>query len=559
MDKLITGLGKNLFSTTYTLDGLLTSTARHSSLALLDLLPPEERPREVLVLLTQGARSTSWEAFSAAIEGHGLVATPVDIPDGQTPEEVAEIFTTAAEAVGDREDIGLDVTAGLRHTPFLLYALALHLQTIRGVTVAGAWYGMFEAEGSVKPIVPLGPLLQLPEWLWAGRLFVETGSTRALEQVIAAEDGLPEQNRKNLVAHLRSVARAYDFGLPLELSHMAGKLASLKKDVRAASQANPYAGEVLQLVKSEARSLSGSPEKKEARFDEFEQERQRALLQSFYERGQYARFLAGLREWMVSRAVQGDGWLKRETRYPAERSLGRLVAWQQIPTLKARLAEDQQELAKAWRDIRDLRNAVQHQGMSKQDVLDALARELPAVKQHFDTWSRRPLPSLGVGGTGGHLLVAALGQSPGVLWSALEHTRPHQLVVVCSPSTRASLDEVLERVEHDLQEVICWEVAQPFSGFEEVTAKLGTLGDREPGEGEQALWDALADADRVSLCLTGGTTLMGFAVQLVYEAAGRLGVGARRFALIDERRPELQRAEPYVLGDLVWVDPSEGE
>lgn len=68
-------------------------------------------------------------------------------------------------------------------------------------------------------------------------------------------------------------------------------------------------------------------------------------------------------------------------------------------------------------------------------------------------------------------------------------------------------------------------MARPFSGFEEVGTRLGRLGEREPDEGERALLEVLVDADRVSLCITGGTTLMGFAVQLVHEAAGRLGVG----------------------------------
>lgn len=126
--KLITGLGTRLFDTTYKLDDR-TVTARHSSLALLALLP--QRPREVLVLLTEGARSASWKDFSAAVEDQGLRATAVDIPDGNTADEVAEIYHKAAAKVSAREVIGIDVTAGFRHTPLLLYALALHLQTIR--------------------------------------------------------------------------------------------------------------------------------------------------------------------------------------------------------------------------------------------------------------------------------------------------------------------------------------------------------------------------------------------------------------------------------------------
>lgn len=423
--------------------------------------------------------------------------------------------------------------------------------------MAGAWYGMFEVKDQEKPIVPLGPLLQLPELLWAGRLFVETGSTRALEEVLERHEKMPSRNRENLVKHLRGVAQAHDFGLPLELSHTAGQLATLKKDVRAASQVSPYAQEVLELVQGEARKLSGSPKKGAAPFNAEEKERQHALTERYYNRRQFARFLAVLREWLVSRVVQGSDWLNRDARSAAERSLGRLHVWRQDPHLREMLEPQQLDLAKAWRDISDLRNKVQHQGMSKQNVLDAIGKGLPSVKEHFDRWSERELPPLTIGGGGGHLLVAALGMSPGVLWSALEHTRPDRLVVVCSTETRPSLDQVLERVDLDIQQVIPWEVADPFAGFEEVRKRLREIGGGRASTeaGELELLRALAGADHVSLCLMGGTTLLGFAVQLVHEADGRLGVASRRFALVDERPVEAQRADPYVIGRAVWMDP----
>ena len=69
-----------------------------------------------------------------------------------------------------------------RHFPLLLYAVSLYLQSLRGVRIRGAFYGMLEALGEPKPIIDLQPLLELPEWFYAVRVFRETGTVRPISE-----------------------------------------------------------------------------------------------------------------------------------------------------------------------------------------------------------------------------------------------------------------------------------------------------------------------------------------------------------------------------------------
>ena len=57
--------------------------------------------------------------------------------------------------------------------------------------------------------------------------------------------------------------------------------------------------------------------------------------------------------------------------------------------------------------------------------------------------------------------------------------------------------------------------------------------------------------------LTGGTTMMGVAVQALVEKAHRLGRRYRRFVLLDQRSPDEQRANPWVECEVHWLDEPE--
>ena len=142
---LLTALGKVQQSTFYELHGRAVKEPL-APLALLRLLPQGMRPNRVLALCTEGARHATWETFANGVRQTLQVeAERLDIPDGKTADEIRQIVETAAEQFPEGAELTLDVTQGLRHFPFVAYALAVYLTSLRGIRLRGAYYGMLEA------------------------------------------------------------------------------------------------------------------------------------------------------------------------------------------------------------------------------------------------------------------------------------------------------------------------------------------------------------------------------------------------------------------------------
>jgi hypothetical protein len=175
---LLTALGKEQRSTVYELHG---STAEEplAPLALLRFFPQDAKPNRVLALCTTVAKVMTWPTLAKGVRTIlGIEAEPLDIPDGRTEDEIRQIVEIAAAAFPQGVKLTLDLTQGYRNIPFITYALALYLKSLRGIEIRGAYCGMVEGfdrdSKEPRPIVDLRSLLELPEWFHAVRVFRET-------------------------------------------------------------------------------------------------------------------------------------------------------------------------------------------------------------------------------------------------------------------------------------------------------------------------------------------------------------------------------------------------
>jgi CRISPR-associated DxTHG motif protein len=196
-----------------------------------------DRPDRVLAMVTEKANDTTWPVFQQGVrEAVGLEPESIPIPDGRNAQEVRQIVEALASQIPERAEVTLDVTQGFRHFPFILYALGLYLQSLRGVRIHAAYYGMLEGASDPsqpRPIIDLQPLLELPEWFYAVRVFKETGSTSAIARLanrLAAQFQEQAVDQGNDPARHRTASEARQFaerleqvgfataaGLPLEL------------------------------------------------------------------------------------------------------------------------------------------------------------------------------------------------------------------------------------------------------------------------------------------------------------------------------------------------------
>lgn len=572
---LLTSLGTSPRKTTYQLDKR-NHTASFSPLALIALLPAEQRPDRIVALVTSTAADKALPTFEREAGDLGLEVERCDIPGGPTLTDTADLLEQAASRVPEGCRLTLDVTHGLRHHAFLFYSLGLYLRSLRGVKVEGVWYGMRESgQGEApKPLVDLRPVLDLAEWFHAVRLFREQGVSRPIADLVeplvgkvreAAKQGGNHRELHTIASGIDSFARnlrefsvAYESALPLELGRPAERLvkrliASLPDELSAQV---PLASELTCQIREAAEPLAFSTPppgagkwKNSIVLDEAELDRQRFLIERYLERDQLPLALGLMREWVVSRVVAdagaNDEWLSRSIRMRAERRLGALASFRKRKPASPALTDEMHRWGRFWEDLGDLRNALHHHGM-KEDavVVDPKDGRLTRINEFWKDVRNVPFPTLG--GGGGRVLITPQGGSPGVLFNALQAHRREvdRCLVICSEKSRPTVDEAVAQAGF-AGEVLLLEMVDPHAGAGEIEGMLR--------EGEEVL----LGADEVIANMTGGTTMMGVAVQALVESAGRLDRHWRRFVLLDRRPPEEQRAKPWDTCEVHWLDKPE--
>lgn len=599
---LLTSLSPTPRDAVYFLGGK-TAGANQSPLALLQLLPPERLPREIIVLCTEKLKEQYGRVseiinsgnFSCGQPGKQIKVTQIPIPDGKTVEETWQILHLILEAVPPGCRLTLDLTHGYRSFPFLFFTAALYLKALRSVHIEAAYYAMFEAIGEEKPLVDLSVILDLVEWFYAVRTFRETGQAGMLvsrlaviEECLAGLQGearRPYSQVRGLRESLETVAAAYIQALPLEFGlASAGLLNKLKLPLpEPLQEKTPLPGELFGEIGSfiEPFALSGcGRDKKKVPLEERELARQAGIIDACLRQGHVNHATGLIREWMVSAAmfrqsglerVEGKEWLNYNGRGGRRLVEGRLNLLAKALSGKlpgARLTEAQAWLAGQWQFLADRRNGLHHHGFKPDNALldDRKLREIrerwteikislndtekwrldlvpekPGGPDGYGPAGGRPLGEKPPGGGSGTLLVSPLGLSRGLLYSALHHIRPEVLFVISSPDAAACLDEIMEKAGWGGNRMVRL-MRDPHAGFDEVESFA------------KDVTPAVMQADEVVVNITGGTTAMQHIVQQVAAFAADLGRPVRRAALVDRRPPQEQRDDPYVPGELIWLD-----
>ncbi len=579
---LLTSLGVQARETRYQWEGQ-EATALLTPLALVQLLDPSQRPNRVVAVITQEAKDKTWQTFREGIcQALGFEPQLVLIPSGSSRDEIRQILAKVARCVPEGAELTLDVTQGLRHFSFIFYALVLYLTSLRNVKVCGAYYGMIEGPDEPKPIVDLRPLLELPEWFHAVRMFRDQGTTLPIakllqpladalrQEVQKSSKGPPSpeakerreqaKQAKDVVDWLEKRSFAYESALPLELGKASRRLRDSIKKLAPMDFAGipPLAKELTNTILTDTiasvaqkAALADDPARRglwktKVPLDEEELARQAQMIDLYLDRGQLPLAVGLMREWVVSWAIlksedENKQWLDRKVRLRYERRLGAIGAFARNEAFRSTITPEQQEFGNFWNQLaNDLRNALHHHAM-REEGLEEPPRPLESVRCFWDRLKAGAidLPELGSGG--GRLLLSPQGTKPGVLFSALKVAQPDTCLVICSATSASSICEAGERAgfQGSIEQI---ELTDPHGGFDEINASA-----------EQAR-RYLLDADKVVANMTGGTTLMGLVVQRLAEEAQKLDRPVRRFALIDRRPPAEQDSDPFVQGDYHWLD-----
>ncbi len=578
---LLTSLGTAARQTKYQLNQQL-ATAELAPLALVQLLDNSLKPNRVIVTVTKGAKTAKERDSGKLILGIfkkgikevlGFEPEVVDIPDGSDEDEIRQLLENVAKSIPESAELTLDVTHGLRHFPFIFYALALYLQSLRNVRIRGAYYGMMEGSQHTKPIVDLQPLLELPKWFYAVQMFKDRGTALPIAELVAPlRDRLVQQttelfranketeahqwskNRNRAKASVESLEKhafAYESALPVELGKASNELIErIQKLTEIDKVSLPlFTEELTQNIAEAAKKLALSPEvskrhwKEDIALDITELERQAQMIDQYLERGQLSLAIGLMREWVVSWSIlqseETEGWLKREARKRSERRLGALAEFAKSSHV---ITPEQQAFGTFWDQLTDkLRNALHHHGMRPEALEEPPDILEKSVKSFWNQLKAGKIALPQLGGGSGKLLLSPQGTRPGVLFSALKATKPDSCLVICSNESASSIPEAAECAAFNgtLEQI---KLKDPHGGFDEIS------------KAAKCAHEYILNADTVLANVTGGTTLMGLIVQQLVEKSQYLDRHVRRFALIDRRTPAEQDSHPFVEGEHHWID-----
>lgn len=282
---------------------------------------------------------------------------------------------------------------------------------------------MFDAPGDVKPIINLRPLLELPEWFHAVRMFRDQGTTKPMADLLqplvnrldTEKENLFEEGKKSeakklskqasSVRHsvdwLEKYAFAYESALPLELEKASKRLIDPIKKLPKVGSAGlpPLVDELTDAIVTAADKSafpkppsSGGNWKSEIPLDENELKRQADMIDLYLERGQLSLAVGLMREWVVSWAIwKSDNtekikdWLSSSVRHDYEGILGVIGRSYRKEGGQRTMTSEQKNFRTFWNQLTDnLRNALHHHAM-RPTALEKAPKSLATV-QNF--WNR---------------------------------------------------------------------------------------------------------------------------------------------------------------------------
>jgi CRISPR-associated DxTHG motif protein len=303
------------------------------------------KPEVTCVLLTEKARETHWNNLCQRLQEHTQIVE-VDIPDGKSEAELWRIFEKISDAVCEGDQIAFDITHGFRSLPVIALLTIAYLKQIKQVKVRYILYGAFDAKDEQgTPVFDLTPFANLLDWLAAAKMFMATGDSSELGQLIQEIQNDAYRNRE-----------AYGENLPRALKNFGAALAEVSQDLlltRVPNLPKSVSNLIEKQKQASAEVSQWAPplrlllDKIAAAYAPFQDDSlptQAKLIRWYLNHNHIVQAMTLAREWVVSYHLHKEGrdWRSRKEREQMEKRLGESL---QQDSLWSKIAEIRNDLA----------------------------------------------------------------------------------------------------------------------------------------------------------------------------------------------------------------------
>lgn len=292
-----------------------------------------------------------------------------DIPNGNSPEELWEIFNNCINVFDDNGNdaevkIILDITHAFRSIPLLIFIVAAYLRQVKNIELEHIIYGAFEArdqDANETRIFDLTPFVELLDWMNAVNVFQSYGDARPIAK-LNVQDEIAEA--------LTNLSNALLTNRTLEAQKAAMTFNGLPPDL---PQEPPFEMLVKQLRQSYSQMAVNEPgnNQKDSLKAQYLQ------IKWYIDNQHYLQAITLMREWLISFECfnQTGRWLTRDTRESAEETL--------------RHGDIKQEVVDLWEGCR-IRGDLAHCGMrtnanSATQAIEEIEELFNKFKRYYET------------------------------------------------------------------------------------------------------------------------------------------------------------------------------
>lgn len=164
--------------------------------ALIDVVCKEWdwKNDKISVFLTDKARENNWEkegTLKDILISRGLDKNifGVDIVAGGSENEIWQMFEQMTEAIGEGDELYIDITNSFRFVPLLMTSVAIFAKTVKNAEVKAVYYGAFVPGENKTPILNIAGFVDVIDWSQGSQLFVKTGNIEAINNSALATLG----------------------------------------------------------------------------------------------------------------------------------------------------------------------------------------------------------------------------------------------------------------------------------------------------------------------------------------------------------------------------------
>ena len=310
-------------------------------------------PNQLIAFTTEAVQDGKKAELQRFQEKLGSKFKTINIPDGNSEEELWNIFQKCADAVDPGDEIILDITHAFRSIPLLVFIVAVYLRQVKHVRLNHIIYGAFEArdtETNRTPIFDLTPFVELLNWTNAVNVFQNSGDARPIAGL-----AIPDPNIANALEKLSETLLT---NRTLEAQEAAFDFNGL--DLNPMKEESPPFGMLISQLQANYQEMAvDDPSNKSGQ----SLKKQWIQIEWYIENQHYLQAVTLMREWLISYECIHHGtkdWLNQRSRNAAEKRLKERRG-SRMTTLSALVPN--QIPTKLWEQCTEVRNDLAHCGM----------------------------------------------------------------------------------------------------------------------------------------------------------------------------------------------------